>query len=877
MNLIKKYQWIYLTFALYLAFAITFSITGHFYKKHLLQQTIDQQLQQASLIISTLLTNSDNDAPQQLSQSLQYYVQNSNISALYILSLKQDQITVLSASDGVMLSSIQYPKTANNDRLLGTLFIAGNNYRRLLTPYTTSNGEQYLLGADINLAEPVFSFHDSLATPFIYTFIIWLLSTPLFAYVQHKNSQQQRLLTTRINQRTAELINSEARLNAIINHSPVGIFHYDNNGNMLKTNKRIEEIVQANNNELKEFNIFEQVKNPKMLAAVKQSLAGEVAKYEDEYLSVTGGRLIHLRANLVPFYTAEGKIEGGIGVFDDVTDLHKSSEDLKRLSRVVECSPNSVIITDKQGYIEYTNPKFSIITGYKTDEVIGKSITMLRNENTKNGFYDNIWATVLAGQKWYGELKNTKKNGEVFWSQGCILPLTDSKDTITHFICIQVDVTKARVATQKIEYQATHDMLTGLLNRYEFEHRLNQLILRTQSSGITHALCYLDLDQFKIINDTCGHIAGDELLRQLSALLKENTRSRDTIARLGGDEFAIIMKDCNLEDAEKAGQKILDLVSKFQFLWKTNIFSIGVSIGITEICKYTNDTTEALIHADLACYAAKDLGRNRIHTYHTDDEIMAQRDGEFRWVNELKDALVEDRFELYAQPIVSLSDPNHKKVYEVLLRLRSNDGKIVPPGAFLPAAERYNLSLPIDTWVVKNTLAWMHKNNDKLDSLDHISINLSGPSLGSKELLDFIMNEISVHNLKPAQIQFEITETAAISNLRDATSFIKALHSFGCHFALDDFGSGLSSFAYLKNLPVSTLKIDGIFVKDIVNNPIDEAMVKSINDIGHVMNMKTVAEFVENDLIKQRLQQLGVDYAQGYGLGIPAPIDNILV
>lgn len=876
MNTIKKYQWLYLPLVLYFAFAITFSITNHFNKKQLQQQIIDQQLQQAALLAPTLLANSKDHKPQKLGQALDFYVQNSPISSLYVLAKQANELKLLSASQNLDFASISYPDSANNEDLFGTFFINGNHHRRFLTPYIASNGSQYILGADINLTQATFSFHDSLVRPFAYAFILWLLSTPLFAYIHHKHRKQQQKLTQRINQRTTELINSESRLNAIIEYSPVGIFHYDNDGNMLKTNKRIEEIVQANNNELNDFNIFKQVKNPKMIAAVKQSLAGQIAKYEDEYLSVTGGRLIHLRANLVPFYTADGKIDGGIGVFDDVTDLHQSNEDLKKLSRVVECSPDSIIIADKQGLIEYTNPKFSIITGYKAEEVIGKPIQLLRGQGQQSSFYADIWDKLLAGKEWYGELKNTKKNGEEFWSQGCILPLTDSKDQITHFIGIQVDVTKARIATQKVEYQATHDMLTGLLNRYEFEHRLNQLIRRTQNSGTTHALCFLDLDQFKIINDTCGHIAGDELLRQLSALLKENTRSRDTLARLGGDEFAIIMNDCSLEDAEKAGQKILDLVSKFQFLWKTNIFSIGVSIGITEICKYTNDTTEALIHADLACYAAKDLGRNRIHTYRTDDEILAQRDGEFRWVNELKDALAEDRFELYAQPIVSLSDPSHKKVYEVLLRLRSTEGKIIPPGAFLPAAERYNLSLPIDTWVVKNSLVWMHKNNARLDDLDHISINLSGPSLGSKVLLDFIMTEISEHDLDPTQIQFEITETAAITNLREATSFIKALRAFGCHFALDDFGSGLSSFAYLKNLPVSTLKIDGIFVKDIINNPIDEAMVKSINDIGHVMNMKTVAEFVENDLIKQRLQQLGIDYAQGYGLGVPAPIDNIL-
>ncbi|WP_351122997.1 EAL domain-containing protein [Shewanella sp. T24-MNA-CIBAN-0130] len=262
----------------------------------------------------------------------------------------------------------------------------------------------------------------------------------------------------------------------------------------------------------------------------------------------------------------------------------------------------------------------------------------------------------------------------------------------------------------------------------------------------------------------------------------------------------------------------------------------------------------------------------RIHIYHSEDELLAKRDGEFRWVNELKDALNENRFELYAQPIVSLSDPSQKRIYEVLLRLRTRSGEIAPPGAFLPAAERYNLSEAVDRWVVDHTFSWMELHFKHLDNVDHLAINLSGASLGSHTLLSHIMQQIRLHNLPPSMIKFEITETAAISNLRDATVFIKTL----CEFALDDFGSGLSSFAYLKNLPVSTLKIDGMFVKDILDDPIDEAMVKSINDIGHVMGMKTIAEFVENDAIRQRLQEMGVDFAQGYGIGRPVPINDIL-
>lgn len=716
-----------------------------------------------------------------------------------------------------------------------------------------------------------------LVSTFSYVFLFWLSSTPILYYYNRRSNLARNKLAAEVHQHNDQIIANEHRLNSIIEYSPVGIFYYNKDGVILKTNNRIEEMVKAKRHELEGFDIFSRVTNKKMLDAVKKSLSGEIADYEDSYLSVTGGRLMYLKANLVPILDRNGNIEGGIGVFDDVTDLQQTNNDLKKLSRVVEFSPDSIVIANIEGIIEYTNPKFSEVTGYDAHEVIGKNVSLFRHHDAEESTYQHIWQTLLQGKEWYGEMRNKKKNGDEFWSQGCIIPAKDLSNQITHLIGIQVDVTVERITTKKIAYQATHDMLTGLINRYEFENRLSQLIAHTHEYDGKHALCFLDLDQFKIINDTCGHAAGDELLKQLSMLLSENTDAHNTLSRLGGDEFAIIMKNCDLYKAEIKVQKILDLVGKYQFVWDKNIFSIGVSIGLTEICKHTTNTTEALIQADSACYAAKELGRNRIYLYKTNDEILAKRDGEFRWVNEIKDALTEDRLALYAQPILSLMDHEDKPSFEVLVRLKDRDGSIIPPGAFLPAAERYNLSQPIDLWVVTSALEWMATNKTKLDDIDHISINLSGSSIGNDELLNTTMKLITQYELSPDKIQFEITETAAISNLAEATRFIKRLRKFGCQFALDDFGSGLSSFAYLKNLPVSTLKIDGIFIKDILNSPIDEAMVKSINDIGHVMAMKTVAEFVESEEIAQKLRSMGIDYGQGYGLGKPTPIDNILV
>ncbi|WP_293133616.1 EAL domain-containing protein [Moritella sp.] len=453
-------------------------------------------------------------------------------------------------------------------------------------------------------------------------------------------------------------------------------------------------------------------------------------------------------------------------------------------------------------------------------------------------------------------MQNQRKNGDLYWAKVTIIPMTNDCGELTHFIGIQVDITKSRIISKQIAYQAKHDMLTGLINRYEFEHQLNDAVCSVQGSQLTHVLCFLDLDQFKIIND--------------------NLKPNDTLARLGGDEFAILIRNRKLTEAVVTANEILEKVKKFQFIWKKSCFSVGVSIGVAEICNTSGNTSEVLIHADLACYAAKDLGRNRVHTYHDNDELLTARDDEFRWVNEIKEALNEDRFELYAQPIVALQGTAHKPIFEVLLRMQDKNGALISPGVFLPIAERYNLSEPIDRWVIDLTLQWMKAHSQQLDMFDHISINLSGASLGDRDLLQHIMTTITQAKVSPQQIMFEITETAAISNFSSATIFINTLSTFGCQFALDDFGSGLSSFAYLKNLPVNTLKIDGIFIKDILTNPIDAAMVKSINEIGHLMELKTIAEFVENDAIKQKVEAIGIDFAQGYGIGKPQPIDNML-
>ncbi|MCK5664657.1 MAG: EAL domain-containing protein, partial [Thiotrichaceae bacterium] len=369
----------------------------------------------------------------------------------------------------------------------------------------------------------------------------------------------------------------------------------------------------------------------------------------------------------------------------------------------------------------------------------------------------------------------------------------------------------------------------------------------------------------------------DELLRQISTIFTTIIRDSDTLARLGGDEFGIILNNCDMQHGELIANNILSALYEFRFLWEDNSFEIGASIGLVEITSHGDSTVGLLGHADIACYAAKDAGRNQLKVYQQ-DHVISKRKDEMQWASIIPTALAENKFTLYAQLIKPLNtDISSHSHYEILIRLKQDKGTIVPPGAFIPAAERYGLMNSIDLWVINQSLQKIGAFNNLFpDTPLKIAINLSGQSIGNKQLVEYITTLFEKYAIDASHITFEITETSAITNLSTAIKFIKKLKILGCKFALDDFGSGLSSFAYLKNLPVDFLKIDGAFIKDILDDPIDEAMVQSISQIGHVMNIRTIAEFVENSAIEQRLSQMNVDFVQGYGIEKPRPLDDII-
>ncbi|MEH2052951.1 MAG: EAL domain-containing protein [Nostoc sp.] len=560
--------------------------------------------------------------------------------------------------------------------------------------------------------------------------------------------------------------------------------------------------------------------------------------------------------------------------------LKLTNEELFYEKELAQITLNSigdgVITTDATGKIEYLNPVAEMLTGWSLQEVKGlplREVFRIFHEITREPTENPVEKALKSGQ--IVALANhtvliTHDDKEIAIDDSAA-PIRDRYNQIVGAVMVFHDCTQNRSLSREITWQASHDSLTGLVNRHEFEQCLEQAVNSARTYNLEHALCYLDLDQFKIVNDTCGHAAGDELLRQVTTLLQTKIRQTDVLARLGGDEFGAVLYKCSLEQAIRVAEVMRKTIQEFRFVWEDNIFSIGASIGLVEINAKTESGVSLLSYADAACYAAKNKGRNRVHLFQSDDEELLQQRGEMQWVSRITKALEENRFCLYSQTIVAIAPTATPEThYEILLRLRDEEGNLVAPMAFIPAAERYNLMPTIDRWVI-NTLfkSWSLAEHNSNTSY---AINLSGTTINDDQFISFLHEQFALYQVPPQLICFEITETVAITNLTKACQFITELQRYGCRFSLDDFGSGMSSFTYLKTLPVDYLKIDGGFVQNIIENSVDDAMVEAITRIGHVMGLKIIAEFVENDAILQRIKALGVDYAQGYGVAKPRPL-----
>jgi diguanylate cyclase (GGDEF)-like protein/PAS domain S-box-containing protein len=577
-----------------------------------------------------------------------------------------------------------------------------------------------------------------------------------------------------------------------------------------------------------------------------------------------------------------GHVVAHEGTITDITDRKRAEtrifEEKERAEVTLQSIGDGVITTDADGIVDYINPVAQDLTGWDMRSARNVAVTDLMtivNEHTRATVENPVLRCLKEGRI-VTLAENSAlitKNGDEVPIQDSVAPIRDRIGNIIGSVMVFHDVSKESRLFRQLSYQASHDTLTGLINRREFENYLTGALEKaSDNSEETHALLYVDLDQFQVVNDTFGHTAGDALLRQLSVLIQANIRSNDVLGRLGGDEFGIIMEQCSDKRAIKVAEDIRGSIEGYRFEWKGSFTTMRCSIGVVMINSENADVARVMSSADVACYSAKDKGRNQIHLYRDCDASL--RHEEMKWVSRITKAVEEDRFELFFQPIIGIGEQHGRRRghYELLLRMRDENGEIVGPTQFIPAAERYNLMSTLDRWVVHEALTVLADRSDDGEARYTLAINLSGTSLSEDRFLEFVIDELKKQDLPHGAICFEITETAAISNLSRVVHFMQTLKKLGCQFSLDDFGSGLSSFTYLKNLPVDYLKIDGHFIQNVAEDAVDESMVVAISSVGRAMGIETIAERVETKEVLDKLGALGIEFAQGYYIAKPASV-----
>jgi diguanylate cyclase (GGDEF)-like protein/PAS domain S-box-containing protein len=614
-------------------------------------------------------------------------------------------------------------------------------------------------------------------------------------------------------------------------------------------------------------------------AAIRDHVAGKTPTFESTHrMRHKSGEWRWVVSRAKARVDKHGRLLRLVGVEFDITERKIYEEALFREKESAQITLQSigdgVITTDSQSTIDYINPVAEELTGWRLEDAMGRPVEEIFrafHEETCEPLENPLSVSIrrIRPIKSVRPMLLIRRDGNELYVESTAAPIRDGAGHVAGGVLVFHDVSESRELNRRLSYHASHDVLTGLVNRREFESRLERALKSAKAREASYALCYLDIDQFKIINDTCGHSAGDALLGQVGALLKAKVRWRDTLSRLGGDEFGILLESCTLDEAMRTAEALRESVRNYRFTWEDRVFRLGASVGVVPIAADNEDVASILSAADSACQAAKEGGRNRVHSFAENDIELMRRRREMQWAARINAALEEGRFELFRMLIQPLQKVETGTHYELLLRMRDEGGRIVSPNDFIAAAERYGITPAIDRWVIENAFRWLVSEADEREKLAMCSINLSGQSFGDDKFLPFVIDQFHKSGLDASKICFEITETAAVASFSQANRFIQALKELGCKFALDDFGTGLSSFGYLKHFPVDFLKIDGSFVREILRDPIDREMVRSINEIGHLTGKKTIAEFAENAEIIQMLTSLGIDYAQGYGISQP--------
>ncbi len=632
------------------------------------------------------------------------------------------------------------------------------------------------------------------------------------------------------------------------------------------------------------INFYSPEARPVIQAAVDQAMV--TAEGWDLVLPldrVTGQRIWVRSVGAAEF--EGGKAVRLVGAFQDVTALRKVTSELAEqheLMRVtLQSIGDAVITTDATGTVTWLNPVAERMTGWHNAEAKGHPVDQvfhIVNVETRAPTESPVSVCLEQGVL-AGLANNTaliSRNGEEFGIEDSAAPIRNGRGELLGVVLVFHDVTEQRRLSGEMSFRATHDALTGLVNRAEFETRLRRLLSKSHEDRSEHALLFIDLDQFKLVNDACGHTVGDQLLQKVSKLLGETVRARDTLARLGGDEFAVILEHCSAGQAQRVAQQICKRMDDFRFMHDERRFRIGASIGLVPVDSRWSTTAAVIQAADTSCYAAKDAGRNRVHSWFDTDETMRARHGEMQWATRLEQALDEDRFALYAQRIHALGQQTEGLHAEVLLRMIGSDGSVVLPGAFLPAAERFHFASRIDRWVLRHAIDAL-LSLETLSTVDTLCVNLSGQSIGDRAFHRQAIDTLTEAGAEVCRrLCLEITETAAVTNMADASVFIDQVRALGVRIALDDFGAGASSFGYLKGLNVDLLKIDGQFIRNLIEDPLDDAAVRCFVDVARVVGVKTVAEFVDRTEVLDRVREIGIDFAQGFLLHRPEPIEAVL-